>query len=282
TSQVVTVNNKIYLIDCGEGTQIQLRNLNFKASKIDHIFISHLHGDHFFGLVGLISTFHLLKREKPLNIYGPDGLEEIIYVQLKYSNTKLCYELNFHTIEEYNGQIIFENKDLTIETVAMKHRIPCAGFVIREKERPRKILQEKIEEYHLPIEVMSDIKDGQDYTNEKGQVIPNDELTTDPPPPRSYAYCTDTAYNEEIITAIKGVDLLYHEATFGEDSADRAATTFHSTAKQAAAIAQKAEAGKLLIGHFSAKYKTLEILLEEAKSVFPNTELALEGTTFSI
>ena len=282
TSQVINIRDKLYLADCGEGTQIQLQKHNIRKSRINEVFITHLHGDHFYGLVGLIASFHLLKRAKPLQIYGPEGLKEIIELQLKYSETTLKYELVFHQTAPVSGEVVFENEDITVMTLNMKHRIPCTGFLFAEKTKARKINPEKTTEFDVPLSFMSQLKNGKDYVDKSGKVIKNDLLTLPPPPPRNYAFCTDTAYNEDILQYIDGADLLYHEATFGQESAERAEETHHSTAKQAALIAKKGNVGQLILGHFSAKYVDLSPLLEEAREVFGNTELALEGDKFEI
>jgi len=283
TSQVLCMQERLFLIDCGEATQIQLERNKVRYGKIEHVFISHLHGDHFFGLVGLITSFHLNHREKPLTVFCPKGLDEIIQLQLKYSDTQLRYPLQFEFYTPANGKVIFENDTMTVETLKLTHRIPCAGFVFREKPVSGKnINPEAIEQYHLTIQQIQQIKKGEDLTLADGTVVPNEQLTAKPYAPRSYAYCTDTAYEESIIHYIEGADLLYHEATFDQAHEARAKETFHSTTIQAARIAQKSRVKKLLLGHFSARYTNLEELLVEAKTIFPNTELALEGKKFEI
>lgn len=283
TSQVLHVHDSLYLIDCGEGAQIRLEKYKVKHGKIEEIFISHLHGDHFFGLVGLLTSYHLNHREKPLTIFCPKGLDEIINVQLKYSDTHLRYPLRFEFFEPKNGAVLFENDFLQVETVQLVHRIPCAGFVFREKPSAQKnIKAEAIAKYQLSIPQIQQIKKGHDLALADGSIVKNAELTQKTHHPRSYAYCTDTLYQESIIPHIEGVDLLYHEATFDQSHEARAKETFHSTTKQAALIAEKAKVKKLLIGHFSARYRTLDDLLNETKTFFPNTELALEGKKFEI
>ncbi|MBI3502918.1 MAG: ribonuclease Z [Bacteroidetes bacterium] len=282
TAQALNVHERFFLLDCGEATQIQLRKFKFKIQRIDHIFISHLHGDHYLGLPGLLGTMHLLGREKELHIYSPPGLKEIIDTNHYYSKTFLNYNLEFHVIEEKHAARIFEDDKLTVETIPMNHRVPCYGFLFREKEHPRNIIREKIEEYKIPVQEIPKIKRGEDFVSSEGKRIPNSELTLPPPPVRAYAYCSDTLYNESFIGQIKNVNLLYHEATFASDKADRAIETHHCTARQAAAIAQKANAKKLIIGHYSARYKELDVLLKEAKEVFENTVLAIEGETYKV
>lgn len=282
SSQVVNYNGNLFLVDCGEGSQFRMQHLNVKRGRLDNIFISHLHGDHFFGLVPLLTSFNLNWREHPLNIYGPPGLKEIIDVHFKYANTVLKYDINFHPIEADAPRVIYEDNHLTVETIILTHRLPTTGFLFREKPSPRKILGEKIEQYSIPYQVISDIKNGADFTTAEGNVVPNAELTCDPAAPRSYAYCSDTIYTDSFTEQIKGISTLYHEATFVLEHAERAAETYHTTSTQAAKVAEAAEVGKLLIGHFSARYDDLSTLHAEAKAVFPNTHLALEGSVFEI
>lgn len=283
TSQILNHSEHLFLIDCGESTQIQLRRFKFKIQRVDHIFISHLHGDHFFGLPGLLGSMHLLGREKVLHIYSPPGLEEIIKTINYHSKTFLKYEVVFHTINKENERkIIFEGEKLSVEPIVMNHRIPCYGFLFQEKEPLRNILKKKIEEYHIPLNQIHEIKRGADFISPKGKIITNSEITTPPPLPRSYAYCSDTLFNESYIEQIKNVNLLYHEATFGSEMIERAKETYHCTAKQAATIAQKANVGQLIIGHYSARYKELDPLQQEASAIFSNTLLAIEGTTYRI
>ncbi|MBK9733060.1 MAG: ribonuclease Z [Chitinophagaceae bacterium] len=281
TSQVLNHNEKLFLIDCGEGTQIQLTNYRIKRSKINQIFISHLHGDHYYGLIGLLTSYHLLKRVEPLHLFCPKGLKEILDLNFKYSDTHLTYELVVHEIDCSSSKLVFENEHLSVTTIPMKHRIPCCGFLFREKARDRRILPEKLEQFEIPLSNIVDLKAGKDVTV-GGRTIANHELTGEPPAPRCYAFCSDTLYSEHFLTQVKGVDLLYHEATFMEESAERASLTFHSTTLQAAKIALKAEVKKLLIGHFSAKYEDLQLVLQEAASIFPDTQLAIEGLTIQI
>jgi len=283
SSQVINIHDRLFLVDCGEGTQMQLEKYKIRHGRIENIFISHLHGDHFFGLIGLITSYHLNNREKPLTIFCPQGLDEIIHLQLKYSDTHLRYPLDFKFFKAQSGRVIFENDFMTVETVKMIHRIPCVGFIFREKIPAEKnIKPEVISRYHLSFHQIHEIKKGKDLVLPDGKIVRNEELTLKPHPPRSYAYCTDTAYEESIIPYIKGVDMLYHEATFDKTEEERARETFHSTTWQAASIAKKAKVKKLLLGHFSARYQELEELLSEAKEVFPESELAIEGKNFMI
>lgn len=282
TSQILNQCDRFFLIDCGEATQIQLRRFKFKIQRINHIFISHLHGDHYLGLPGLLGTMHLLGRDKELHIYSPPGLQEIISVSHHHSKTFLKFKLVFHVIEEGADGIIHEDEKLTVETIRMNHRIPCYGFFFREKMSLRNIIKEKISEYNIPVQEIPHIKEGGDFVSSNGKTILNPELTTDPPSPRSYAYCSDTLYNEDYLSQIREADLLYHEATFADDMKARTKETFHCTAKEAAVVAKKADVKKLIIGHFSARYHDLQPLLSEAREVFPNTVLAEEGETFKV
>jgi len=282
TAQLLNCNEKFYLIDCAEGTQQQLIKFGLKASKIDYIFISHLHGDHYFGLIGLLSTMHLNGRIKPLHIYGPKAIKEILELQFKYSDTTLKYELIYFEIDPTQSAVIFENNDVTLETIILNHRIPCTGFKFTEKKRLRKLLIDKLEAQNVPVELYPLLKRGVDLELPNGDVILNADYTTDSAQPRAYAYCSDTIYDETYFETIKNCDTLYHEATFLHEMLERAKETHHTTALQAAQVATIVGAKKLLIGHFSSRYKTLGALLDEARSVFENTELATEGITFEI
>ncbi|MDB5157779.1 MAG: ribonuclease [Mucilaginibacter sp.] len=282
TSQVLNINERLYLVDCGEGTQQQMLRFDVRASRIDHIFISHLHGDHYLGLVGLLSSLHLNGRKKTLKLFGPPQLKEIIDLQFKYSETTLQYEIEFIETDPNKARTIVSNEDVTIETIPLDHRIPCTGFLFREKKRLRKLLKDKLERIGVPVEYFTALKKGADYTNPEGKVYKNDTLTTDSDAPKAYAYCSDTLYSDQYFDQINNVDLLYHEATFLNNMLDRAKETHHTTALQAGEIALKVNAKKLLIGHFSARYKSLDELLEEAQSVFPETGLAIEGKTFTV
>ncbi|ASU34811.1 ribonuclease Z [Mucilaginibacter xinganensis] len=282
TSQAININDRLYLVDCGEGTQQQMLRFDIKASRIDHIFISHLHGDHYLGLVGLISSLHLNGRIKPLRIYCPQQLKEIIDLQLNYSETTLQYPVEYVFTNPLKAEILLDNQDITVETIPLNHRISCTGFLFKEKKRLRKLIKEKIEGLEIPVAYYSALKKGADYIMPNGDVLKNDTLTTDSSDPKSFAYCSDTLYDERYFEQIRNVTLLYHEATFLNNMLDRAMETHHTTALQAAEIALTVNAEKLIIGHFSARYKTLTELLDEARSVFPNTELAIEGRTFII
>jgi len=282
TSQALNINDHWYLIDCGEGTQQQMLRFDVKASKIDHIFISHLHGDHYLGLVGLLSSLHLNGRKKALNIYCPAHLKEIVDLQLKYSETTLQYPIDYRFTNADKVEVILDNDDIIVETIPLDHRIECTGFLFKQKKRLRKLIKEKLEEIGIPVEYYTSLKKGNDYTAPDGKIYPNNQLTNDSDQPKTYCYCSDTLFNEKYLDQISNASLLYHEATFLHDMLDRAGETHHTTALQAGQIALKTHAEKLLIGHFSARYKKLDELLEEAQSVFPNTELAIEGKTFII
>lgn len=282
TSQLLVFRDRNFLIDCGEGTQMQMLKYKIRYHRISHIFISHLHGDHYLGLIGLLSTYHLQGRSTDLHLFGQQDLMDIIEMHLRASQTVLRYNLIFHTIRHYAPEILFEDDEIYVRSIVLNHRIPCTGFVFGEKPRPRRLKVEKLQEYNIPFTQYTRIKAGDNFVDSEGNVISNLELTEDPQPSRSYAFCSDTLYHPELAEDIKGVDLLYHEATFMHEMKERAVATFHSTAKEAAMVAKDAKAGKLLIGHFSARYKEIEPLLEEAKTVFENTELAVEGEIFKI
>ena len=270
------------MIDCGEGAQLQMRKFGARMSKLDSIFISHMHGDHVFGLPGLISTFSLLGRTTELTIYAHQELEEFINPVLDLFCKHISYNVRLVLLKRKGYNLIYENKSIYIYSFPLKHRIASTGFLFKEKEKMRHIKREMIDFYKIPIREINSIKGGADFTTLHGEVIPNERLTTPANPSRSYAYCSDTAYDESIVPHIKEVDVLYHEATFSESEIERAKKTGHSTGKQAAQIAKMAEVGKLIIGHFSSRYKDLNPLLEEAKAVFPNTELAYEGKVIEL
>jgi ribonuclease Z len=282
TAQVLKVQERFFLIDCGEGTLIQLNRYRIRFHRIDHIFISHLHGDHYLGLMGLLSTLHLQGRTTDLHVYGPEDLWPIIDLQLRLSDTRLRYPLHFHAIDSTRKTQIYADETLRVTTIPLQHRIPCTGFLFEEQERPRKIIKDRLAGLELRLEDYQGLKEGQDLRLSDGTVISNSELTQDPLPARSYAFCSDTIYDESLAKTVKGVDLLYHESTFLHELEERARETFHSTARQAAMVAKAANVKRLILGHFSARYKNLYPMLEEAKEVFPNTTLALEGDRFSI
>jgi ribonuclease Z len=282
SAQALNINEHLYLVDCGEGTQQQMLRFDIKPSRIDHIFISHLHGDHYLGLVGLLSSMHLNGRTKPLKLFCPPDLKEIIEMQLRYSETTLQFQVEYYFTNPAAPETILDNSDITVETIPLDHRIACTGFLFRQKRRLRKLIKEKIEELNISVEYYSPIKKGADYTAADGTVHKNEDLTIAPGEPKTYAYCSDTLYNDNYFKQISNVDMLYHEATFMHNMLDRARTTHHTTALQAGRIAMLTNVKKLIIGHFSARYKTLNELLDEARVTFPDTELALEGKTFII
>jgi ribonuclease Z len=280
TAQIVTINDQLLLIDCGEGTQMQLSRYKVKRGKLNHIFISHLHGDHYFGLIGLVTSMGLLGREQPLHLYAPPGLDAIIKLQLEVASTTLPFELIFHPLTK--AEIILDNQKFYVECFNTQHRIPCWGFIIREKKLPRKVDKEKAIEWMIPASFYNSLKEGLDYIAKDGSLVSNDHVTIPNSPPKSYAFCADTMYDERIADITKNVTLLYHEATYLKDLEQRAAERFHSTTVQAATIALKANAGQLLLGHFSSKYEFLDDYLKEAVEIFPKTQLAIEGVTFLI
>lgn len=283
SAQLVNINEQYYLVDCGEGTQSRLREHKIKFQRLHHIFISHLHGDHYLGLLGLLQTMHLLGRTLPLNIYGPKQLKEIIDINLSYSHSTLKYSLVFHETNIEKPTILFENEQITVSSIPLDHRIPCTGFLFKEKIKPRIVNIEEVNKLGIPKYALNKLKNGDDFCfPEGGKIIKNEVLTFNPEPSCSYAYCSDTKFNERIIKQIKDVSVLYHEATFLERDIKRAVTTYHSTARQAAEIAQKSNAKLLIIGHFSNRYKDLNLLLNEAKLVFEHTVLGLENLTFEI
>ena len=282
TAQIVKIGNKQFMIDCGEGTQVELRRNHIHFSFINHIFISHLHGDHCFGLIGLISTFSLLGRTAPLHIYADPHLEEVMKPQIEFFCKGMNYPLFFHGIDATKHQVIFEDNTITVETLSLKHRMPCCGFLFREKPKKRHLIGEMVNFYDIPAYMRQSIKDGADYTTPDGEIIPNSRLTKDADRSRSYAYCSDTAPCTHNNDALEGVDLLYHEATFAESEKERATQTLHSTARQAAQVASRASVKRLLIGHYSSRYETPDTLLNEARELFPDTIAAKEGMVINI
>ncbi|HMC00667.1 MAG TPA: ribonuclease Z [Flavobacteriaceae bacterium] len=282
TSQVLEINNHLFLIDCGEGTQVELRRNKVKFSRIKHIFISHLHGDHYFGLVGLISTFRLLTREADLHIYGPKGLKEVITLQMKLADSWTNYKLIFHELNSKESERIFEDDKVQVYTIPLKHRVYTNGFLFKEKEGDRKLDIEAVEEAKINMAYYRKLKQGFDVKNEDGKLIKNKTVTLAPTKPKSYAFCSDTAYNEEIVPIIKNVDVLYHESTFLEKHLKYADPTKHCTAKQAAKIAKQANVGKLILGHYSTRYDNIEHFKTEAEEVFNHVELAKDGKTFKL
>lgn len=282
TAQYVQCNDRHILIDCGEGTQVQLRKHHAHIQKINHILISHLHGDHFFGLVGLLSSLHLLGRDKGLTIYGPEELEQIIRLQLEVGGAKLGFDLNFVKLNGKEHRLLFEDKLIEIWTFPLSHRIPTNGFLVKEKPKERKLNAERFEEAGLSLTLIPKLKQGLDVELESGEIIYAEEYTYTAKPSKSYAYCSDTIFDERIVSYIKGVNVLYHEATFLQDKLDRAKQTFHTTAQQAATIAKQAEVGKLLLGHLSARYENGLKHYEEASAVFENVRVVEDGETYLI
>ena len=283
SSQVVNFNDRYYLIDCGEGTQMQLQKYHVKYSRIDALFISHLHGDHMLGAPGLLSSLSIYDRGKPLPVFAPRGLEELLKMIFHYSDTVLRYEIEFHALEDYApGEVIFTSDRLEVVSIPLKHRSFCRGFIFREKNKRRKFDFFKAKALEIPKEYFHLLKQERDVTLPDGRVILANDLLFDREPPYSYAYCSDTMPDPELIDYIRDVSLLYHEATFTHDMASRAYETHHSTARDAAQAALAADAKRLIIGHFSARYRELEPLLYEARAIFPATELALDGRQFDL
>lgn len=280
TAQILQTTTENFLIDCGEGTQTQLTKYKIKRSKINAIFISHLHGDHYFGLIGLLTSMGLLGRTQALHLYAPAPLEQIINLQLAVADTTLPYALHFHALNE--EQIIFDNTKITVACFKVQHRIACWGFLFKEKKNPRKIDVQRTISYEIPEAYYPQLQLGKDYVNKRGTIIPNEEVTTAASKPKSYAYCADTIFDETLVPKITEVDLLYHETTYLKDLEERAASRYHSTTHQAASIAKLGNVKKLLIGHFSSKYETIDAFLTEAKEVFENTELGIEGVCYPI
>ncbi|MAN59856.1 MAG: ribonuclease Z [Flavobacteriaceae bacterium] len=282
TAQVLEVRGHLFLIDCGEGTQVQLRRFKVKFSRLRHIFISHLHGDHFFGLVGLISTFRLLGREAELHIYGPKGIKDAILLQLKLGKSYTNYPLLFHELESTDPQVIFDDDKLTVTTIPLDHRVYTNGFLFREKIGERKLDVKAAGKARIDVSYYQKLKQGFDVENVEGKLIPNATVTQDPDPPKSYAYCSDTAYFPEIVSQISNVTSLYHEATFLDEHHHLAVKTKHSTAKEAGAIAKKAAVGQLILGHYSGRYGSLENFRKEASELFTNVVLAEDGKVFDL
>jgi ribonuclease Z len=280
TAQVLQTMEESFLIDCGEGTQMQLSKYKIKRSKINHIFISHLHGDHYFGLIGLLTSMSLLNRIQDLHLHAPPELEQLINLQLNFASTHLSFALHFHPLQ--NEGLILDGNKMTVECFKVQHRIDCWGFLFRQKKNPRKLDAERAKIYEIPSAFYEKLQRGEDYITKKGTIVPNEEVTTAATKPRSYAYCADTIYDESLAEKVKGVDLLYHETTYLKDLQERAAARYHSTTVQAASVAKKAEVKKLLIGHFSSKYENLDEFLTETVEIFKNTELAVQGICYII
>lgn len=282
SSQIVNIREKLFMLDCAEGTQMALRRSRISFSHLQAIFLTHLHGDHTFGLIGMLSTFGLLGRIQDLHIYGPQDLQRIFQPQIDYFCADSPFKIILHEIDTKKPQVLYEDRSVIISTLPLSHRVPCCGYLFQEKPTLRHIRRDMIDFYHIPISQINNIKAGMDWTTEDGTLIPNERLTTPSDPVRSYAYCTDTTYRPQLAELLKGVTCLYHEATFAEEHAQLAKSTFHSTASQAAQIAKDAQAGQLILGHFSSRYKSEEVLLQEAQQIFPNTQLAEDGMKISL
>lgn len=283
TSQYLEINNRHFLIDCGEGTQRQMRKYKVGFTKINHIFISHLHGDHFYGLVGLLSTYGILGREKELHIYGPKGIKKVTLLQLKISESHAKYPMIFHELSSKESELIFEDDKVSVRTIPLKHRVYTNGYLFTEKEKPLKLHIDNINNYdEIDRADFNNIKAGKDVVLSTGEIIPNAELTLPPKKALSFAFCSDTVYKPNIIPIIKNADLLYHEATFLADKQELAKKTKHSTSKEAAQIAKDANVGQLVVGHYSGRYKNIDLFKEEAKEIFENSELAIPGKVFTI
>ncbi len=280
TSQVLTLDDQTFLIDCGEGTQVQMNRFKIRRSRISNIFISHLHGDHYFGLFGLLNSLSLTNRTEPINLFAPAALEPILEAVFKVADTTLSYPLHFHPLLE--EAMIWEGTKMTVSCFQVFHRIECWGFLFREKEKLRKVDLEQSKAYQIPAAFFPKLKEGLDYLRPDGELVRNEWVTRPAPHPRSYAYCADTRYEPALCKTIEGADVVYHESTYLNDQAEKAGARFHSTAAQAASIAQQAGVKKLLLGHFSSKYTDLSPFLEEAAAIFPSTELAIEGTTYIV
>jgi len=280
TAQVLEIKNNLFLIDCGEGTQVELRRNKIKFSRIKHIFISHLHGDHYFGLIGLVNTFSLLTRETELHIYGPKGLKEVITLQMKLSKGWTKYPLIFHELTSKTSELIYEDDKVEVYTIPLDHRIYTNGFLFKEKENERKLDINAVEEANINIAYYRKLKQGFDIENEDGVLISNEKVTKDPIPAKSYAFCSDTAYNEQIIPIINNTTVLYHESTFLDKNESLCKATKHSTAKQAASIAKKANVDTLILGHFSTRYNGYDEFKTEAETIFKNVLLAKDGKSF--
>ena len=282
SAQVLDVRGKLFLIDCGEGTQLQFRHTRLNYNKITDVFISHLHGDHCFGLIGLISTMSLLGRIAPLRLHAHADLEKVLRPQLDYFCRDLSYEVQFQPLDPTVSEKIYEDRTVQVWTLPLRHRVPCCGFLFREQPRQPHIIKEMIDFHQIPLRDIPAIKAGADFVKPDGSVVPNAYLTRPAKPTVSYAYCSDTAYCESLIPLLQGVDVLYHEATYGEDLHDRCEAYFHSSAAMAATLASRAGVGKLLLGHFSARYADEQVLLDEARAIFPNSFLSAEGLTVDI
>ena len=282
SAHVLNAHERLFLIDCGEGTQMQMRQNRIRFGKINHIFISHLHGDHVFGLYGLLSTFSLMGRKAPLHLYAPEKYNQILQSHLNDFDIHLNYEIDFVPLSGKDPVKILDDKHIAVTSFPLEHRVPTFGFIFREKQGERKILKDSITKYNIPIAKIQAVKKGEDFITSNGEIIKNEDITTPSPEPLSYAYCSDTKYFKRLTSFVKGVTVLYHEATFDKSKSDLAVMTGHSTTLDAAAVAAEAGAGSLIIGHFSARYREVDVLVDEAKSVFPGTCAAIDGKTYDI
>lgn len=282
SAQVVEIRGKLFLVDCGEGTQVQLRRSRLRFTKISAVFITHLHGDHCFGLIGMLSTFGLLGRTARLAIYAPAALEDMLKQQMQLFCHDFDYEVDFHAADTNQQQVIYEDRSLTVETIPLEHRMPCCGYLFREKPSLPHIRRDMIDFYQIPTSQINNIKAGADWTTPDGEVVKNERLVEPADPTRSYAYCSDTRYIPTLPSRIKGVSTLYHESTYGEDNLLMAQKYYHSTARQAAMVAREAGVGQLLLGHYSSRYEDEQVLLREAREVFENTHLTDENAVFDV
>ena len=282
SSQVVEIRGKLLMIDCAECTQVQMLRYHINHSKVHHVFISHLHGDHCFGLIGMICSLGMLGRTAPLHVYAPEAFEKLLNAQIEMFCYGLEYEVVFHAVDTTVAKVIYEDRSLTVSTIPLEHRTPCAGFLITEKPTLPHIRRDMIDFLHIPVSQIMNIKNGADWVSEDGEVIPNERLVLPADPVRKYAYCSDTRYMPQLHKLVEGVDLLYHESTYCEDKIQNAAKYYHSTAAQAAMVARDAHVGKLMLGHYSARYNDEDILLEEARKIFSNTVLSNEGMVIDI
>lgn len=282
SAQVVELRDKFFLVDCGEGCQLQLRRSHIGFTRISNVFISHIHGDHCFGLIGLISTMGMLGRTAPLNIYAPADLEPMLNAQMELFCRDLGYEVEFHAIDTASEKVVYEDRSLTVSTIPLRHRVPCCGFLFREKPTLPHIRRNMIDYYGIPVSQINNIKNGHDWTAEDGTIVPNSRLVLPPTPARGYAYCSDTAYIPTLGKALSGVNTIYHESTYCAADGKKAVKYFHSTAEQAALVARDAGASQLVLGHFSARYDDESLMLNEARPIFPNTILAKEGLSIDV
>lgn len=282
SSQIVEIRGKMFMVDCAEGTQIQLRRSKINFQRVQAVFISHMHGDHCFGLIGMISTFGLMGRTSPLEVYGPEALGPVLDMLMKTFCNDYSFEVRFHAVDTTKNVVVYEDRSLTVETIPLQHRIPCCGYLFSEKPTLPHIRRDMIDFYEIPFSQINNIKAGADWTTPDGDIIPNSRLVTPAEKPRSYAYCSDTKYIPDLWKLVEGVSTLYHESTYASDYADRAKMYYHSTSQQAALVARDAHVGKLLLGHYSARYNDESKLLNEARAIFPNTFLTNEGMTIDV